>query len=551
MAEKSFQEQQLQRAVESLYEDERLRSNLTDDTATLALSWGERQLKAALPQNPADEEALQLQMETATTQVKKSLRTLNKLVSQRQELAEEELREKLVALLAEQGQESSALSGKVEALVPQSVTDEAFVAGLVALFEPGEAKAKEEVKEKDEEMPARALLAPPQETASTKQRMETGRLRKAEPEEPKENKGVGEAKKDSEESEERRGKKGTQNKGPLINYEARRKKQTDSKPMNAVIFLFVLVAVAVVFFFPDEVSMPEPLATPVPSEPGEATAPPAPTGATWYEVYFTTPLYPDDKAAHTGSIDEKLAAFIDSATSTVDMAIYQLDAPPVVQALNDALERDVTVRIVTSTEVMEDEDESADFVDLADAGVEVVDGNPNAIMHNKFVVVDGQAVWTGSWNFTAHDTYRYNNNGIIVRSPDLAANYTATFEKMWNDGLFGRQRDPGGTTPILTIEGTTVENYFSPEDETAEAILMRLNGAQESIHFMAFSFTDDQMGAAILERAENGVEVRGIFENTGSNTEYSEYGGMRVAELDVLQDGNPYLMHHKVFIIDS
>jgi phosphatidylserine/phosphatidylglycerophosphate/cardiolipin synthase-like enzyme len=235
----------------------------------------------------------------------------------------------------------------------------------------------------------------------------------------------------------------------------------------------------------------------------------------------------------------------------VDMAVYQLDAPPVVQALNDAIERGVTIRIVTSTEVMEDEDESKDFVELADAGVEVVDGNPNAIMHNKFVVVDGQAVWTGSWNFTAHDTYRYNNHGILIRSPELAANYTAVFEKMWNDGLFGRQREPGGTTPTLTIQGATVENYFAPEDATTEAIIARLEQAQESIHFMAFSFTDDQMGDVILARAEEGVEVHGVFENTGSNTEFSEFGRMSEAGLDVIQDGNPYLMHHKVFIIDS
>jgi phosphatidylserine/phosphatidylglycerophosphate/cardiolipin synthase-like enzyme len=45
--------------------------------------------------------------------------------------------------------------------------------------------------------------------------------------------------------------------------------------------------------------------------------------------------------------------------------------------------------------------------------------------------------------------------------------------------------------------------------------------------------------------------VRGVFENTGSETQYSEYGKMKQAGLDVWQDGNPYLMHHKVFIIDG
>ena len=47
------------------------------------------------------------------------------------------------------------------------------------------------------------------------------------------------------------------------------------------------------------------------------------------------------------------------------------------------------------------------------------------------------------------------------------------------------------------------------------------------------------------------MRVRGVFETTGSETKYSEYGRMKAGKLDVWQDGNPYLMHHKVFIIDG
>jgi phosphatidylserine/phosphatidylglycerophosphate/cardiolipin synthase-like enzyme len=39
-------------------------------------------------------------------------------------------------------------------------------------------------------------------------------------------------------------------------------------------------------------------------------------------------------------------------------------------------------------------------------------------MHDKFVVVDKAAVWTGSWNFTENDTYRYNNNGVLFNRPN-------------------------------------------------------------------------------------------------------------------------------------
>jgi phosphatidylserine/phosphatidylglycerophosphate/cardiolipin synthase-like enzyme len=291
--------------------------------------------------------------------------------------------------------------------------------------------------------------------------------------------------------------------------------------------------------------LPPDLPTPAPADP------PAPNGGSWYQVYFTAPKYPDKTADHHGSLDEKLTAFINTAQTSVDMAIYQLDLPNVTQALIDAKKRGATVRVVTDIDILNDNKENPSFKQLQKAGIKVVGGNPNAIMHDKFVVVDGRAVWTGSWNFTTNDTYRYNNNGISIQSPGLAKNYTVTFEKMFKDGKFGGQRKPGGTTPKLTIGGVAVENYFAPEDKVAEKIVARLSKASKTIDFMAYSFTDDAIGKAVMDRAKASVQVRGVFETTGSETQYSEYGAMKKAKLDVWQDGNPYLMHHKVFIIDG
>jgi phosphatidylserine/phosphatidylglycerophosphate/cardiolipin synthase-like enzyme len=276
-----------------------------------------------------------------------------------------------------------------------------------------------------------------------------------------------------------------------------------------------------------------------------------PGGEGWYQVFFTSPKYPDKPADHHGSLDEKLTAFINTAKKSVDIAIYQLDLENVTQALIAAKGRGATVRAVTDIDILNDSKENGSFKKLKQAGITVVGGNPNAIMHDKFVVVDGKAVWTGSWNFTENDTYRYNNNGIIIPSPELARNYTVTFEKMFKDKLFSSSRKPGGTTPRLTIAGHAVENYFAPEDKVAEKIIPHLKGAQKSINFMAFSFTDDDIGNALRERAKAGVKISGVFENTGSETEYSEYGKLKKAKLDVWQDGNPYLMHHKVFIVDG
>lgn len=264
----------------------------------------------------------------------------------------------------------------------------------------------------------------------------------------------------------------------------------------------------------------------------------------WYKVYFTSP--------GSEPIDKGLEEFLKQARYSIDVAIYQLDLPAIVQALINAHRKGVKVRVVTDLDdVLEHPKEAASFLELKREGISVVGGNTTGIMHNKFVVVDRRAVWTGSWNFTLNDTTRYDNNAVLIYSPELAQNYLVTFEKMFVKKQFGPKRKPGDTNPYLVISGTPVENYFAPEDGVGSKIVEKLKQANSSIYFMAFSFTDDRMGEVLRKKAKEGVLVRGVFETTGSETKYSEYGALLKAGIDVRQDGNPYLMHHKVFVIDE
>jgi phosphatidylserine/phosphatidylglycerophosphate/cardiolipin synthase-like enzyme len=291
--------------------------------------------------------------------------------------------------------------------------------------------------------------------------------------------------------------------------------------------------------------------TPAPApQPARPTSPPA-SGA-WYQLFFTTPKYPDRPEYHQGGPDEDLVAFINGAAKTVDVAAYDFDLENVATALAEAAARGVRVRMVTDTDTLTNDDPTIQnaFAILEQAGIPIVDDNRPGIMHHKFVVVDGAEVWTGSLNFTENDTYRLNNNAIRIASPELAANYTHEFELLFVERTFGPSKRVGTRDPVLTIGGARVESYFAPEDDVARKVAARLAQARQSIQFMAFSFTSDEIGDAVIERARAGVVVQGVFETTGSETRFSEYGRMKRAKIDVLQDGNPYVMHHKVFIID-
>jgi phosphatidylserine/phosphatidylglycerophosphate/cardiolipin synthase-like enzyme len=92
---------------------------------------------------------------------------------------------------------------------------------------------------------------------------------------------------------------------------------------------------------------------------------------------------------------------------------------------------------------------------------------------------------------------------------------------------------------------------FAPEDDPLGALVQLAGLAEHSIHFMAFSFTHDELGAAMREQAEAGVSVWGIFETFGSESIYSEMGPLYCAGATVRKDANPGMLHHKVMIIDE
>jgi phosphatidylserine/phosphatidylglycerophosphate/cardiolipin synthase-like enzyme len=349
----------------------------------------------------------------------------------------------------------------------------------------------------------------------------------------------------------------------------RRSSRKSSIPTSG---LFILLIILGAYFLYQQIQsgainvpflkLPTPLAAPTSAPAGQVGQPapraaqptPAPSSAgNWYQLFFTTPRYPDKPEYHRGGLDEQLVAFINSATKTLDLADYDFDLENVANALAQAAGRGVRVRMVTDTDTITNDDPKIQkaFGILKQAAIPIVDDQRPAIMHNKFVVVDGAAVWTGSWNFTDGDAYRLNNNAIRIASPELAQNYTAEFEKMFVNRKFGPGKPAGVPNPVLTIGGVHVENYFAPEDKVGPRIQQRIAQARQSIHFLAFSFTSDPIGSAMIERAKAGVEVKGVFETSGSETRFSELGPMKAAGLDVLQDGNPYVMHHKVIIIDG
>jgi phosphatidylserine/phosphatidylglycerophosphate/cardiolipin synthase-like enzyme len=277
--------------------------------------------------------------------------------------------------------------------------------------------------------------------------------------------------------------------------------------------------------------------------------PPIPTEDTtsnWYSVVFSDPTGPGADSQRGGP-DAHLVAAIEGARASVDVAIYDFNLWSLREALLDAHRRGVTVRMVVES----DNGGGEELQELVEAGIPVKMDNHSGLMHNKFVLIDRFEVWTGSMNFTVNGAYRNDNNLVRVRSSRLAEDYLVEFEEMFLEDQFG-ERSPSDTPyPVINIDGSRVEVYFSPEDDTAERIIQLVESAQESVYFMAFSFTSDDIAISMLYAADGGVEVVGVFDASQySSNMGTEFDRLLDAGQNVHLDGSPGFMHHKVIVID-
>ncbi len=300
-------------------------------------------------------------------------------------------------------------------------------------------------------------------------------------------------------------------------------------------------------------------APPTPPNPDSVTGTVAPTleviplpvgfgsSGGWYALYFTDPLDPLS-AQRTGGIDGPLVAAIDSARLTLDVAIYSIGLRSIRDAIIRAHKRGVQVRMVMESDNLERSAPQR----FKEEGIPILGDRREGLMHNKFVIIDGYEVWTGSANFTETGLYADNNFLLRIRSMELAENFTKEFDEMFVDDKFGDNIVPETPHPLLTLEGTEVETWFSPDDGVQARIVEIIYSAQESLYFMAFSFTSDPIGEAVRERARDGVTVAGVMDDEQVNSNIgTEFDPFRQAGLDVYRDGNEGQMHHKVIIIDE
>jgi phosphatidylserine/phosphatidylglycerophosphate/cardiolipin synthase-like enzyme len=131
------------------------------------------------------------------------------------------------------------------------------------------------------------------------------------------------------------------------------------------------------------------------------------------------------------SIDVRV---IGRAQLSIDMAAYVLSDPRIIEALTDAAERGVVIRLYL------DRSQFAEHGPTRGELVEALLAHPNVaarvkgegvLMHLKAYAIDGEVLRTGSGNFSRSGLAAQDNDAVFITEPAVVDAFEGNFERMW------------------------------------------------------------------------------------------------------------------------
>ena len=151
--------------------------------------------------------------------------------------------------------------------------------------------------------------------------------------------------------------------------------------------------------------------SPLPSLPQEK-----PTTCNW-QVYFSP----------KGGCTDAIVKELNKAQKTILLQVYSFTSAPIAKALLNAHKRGVKVEVILDKSQRKDEYSSATF--FFNAGIPVKIDAQHAIAHNKVMIIDGETVITGSFNFTKAAEEKNAENLLVIRDRKLAERYIKNWEE--------------------------------------------------------------------------------------------------------------------------
>jgi phosphatidylserine/phosphatidylglycerophosphate/cardiolipin synthase-like enzyme len=155
------------------------------------------------------------------------------------------------------------------------------------------------------------------------------------------------------------------------------------------------------------------------------------------EVYFSP----------HGECTNAIIRELKKANNSILVQAYSFTSVPIAEALVNAHKRGIKVEVILDKSRKAEKKSSARF--LSDQGVQVKIDATRGIAHNKVMIIDGEIVITGSFNFTKNAEKNNAENLLVIHDKKLASLYTKNWQEhaQHSDVYVGNGMTEGG--PVL------------------------------------------------------------------------------------------------------
>jgi phosphatidylserine/phosphatidylglycerophosphate/cardiolipin synthase-like enzyme len=233
-------------------------------------------------------------------------------------------------------------------------------------------------------------------------------------------------------------------------------------------------------------------------------------------------------------IAEFVGEFLAAAKKTLDLALYDFDleqptARLVASALTSTAHQGVAVRLAFNVDharpipVPPPPRGEPSVIDSLDVPTRGIGGVPD-LMHHKFVIRDGETVWTGSTNWTDDSWSREENVIAIVDSEEVAQAYTTDFEQLWTTEDVAQS---GFVEPNpIRVGQIRVRTWFTPGhgEALATRLAHRIARAKKRVRIASPVITSGPVLGALAETISDGkVDVAGVVDATQMKGVYHQW----------------------------
>jgi phosphatidylserine/phosphatidylglycerophosphate/cardiolipin synthase-like enzyme len=128
-----------------------------------------------------------------------------------------------------------------------------------------------------------------------------------------------------------------------------------------------------------------------------------------------------------GGATDAVVRALNGARQRVRVQAYSFTSQPIAKALLEAKKRGVDVEVVVDKSQRSATYTEADFT--ANQGIPTFVDDRHAIAHNKIMLIDGETILTGSFNFTKAGEESNAENLLVIQGyPDLMRQYERNYE---------------------------------------------------------------------------------------------------------------------------